>query len=129
MFIVFHCSFWYFPNKAYFRAAPRQLANMAWAFTKGWSARTYQEPGCSVKNGGLHTKKTKEKYAKHLILVRFFRINSKCLTSKFWFSHGLISNILVQKGLQEEFPPSGAPQNCHGNELWPKNQKSKRLLK
>ena len=59
-------------------------------------------------------------YAQNLVLVRIFRVDSKMLTSKFRFSHGLISNILVQEGpggLQEESPPSGAPQNCHGNEL------------
>ena len=29
------------------------------------------------------------------VVVNFFRVNSKMLTSKFWFSRGLISNILV----------------------------------
>ena len=34
-------------------------------------------------------------YAKKLILVRIVRVNSNMLTSKFWFSLVLISNILV----------------------------------
>ena len=34
-------------------------------------------------------------YAKKLILVRNFRVNLKILTLNFWFSLGLISNILV----------------------------------
>ena len=38
------------------------------------------------------------KYAQTLIVVSFFRVNSKILTSKFWFSHSLISKILVEKG-------------------------------
>ena len=33
--------------------------------------------------------------SQHLMVVRFFRVNSKIVTSKFWFSHGSISKILV----------------------------------
>ena len=47
----------------------------------------------SVPQGKL--KKSNEKYAKMEIVVKLFRVNSKILTLKMWFSHGLISKILV----------------------------------
>ncbi len=43
--------------------------------------------GLAKTNGDIH--------AKNLLLVRMFPVNSKFLTSKFWFSRGLMSNILV----------------------------------
>ena len=36
--------------------------------------------------------------ANKLIVVTIFRVNWKMLTSKYWFSLGLISKILVWKG-------------------------------
>ena len=41
------------------------------------------------------SRRKKTAYAQNLIVARFVRVNSNMLTSKFWFSHGLISNILV----------------------------------
>ena len=40
-------------------------------------------------------RKLKNEYAKTLIVVEIFRVSSKNVTSKLWFSHGLISKILV----------------------------------
>ena len=34
-------------------------------------------------------------YTKQLMVVKAFRVDSKILTSKFWFDLGLISKILV----------------------------------
>ena len=40
-------------------------------------------------------KKALSGYAQNSIVVRNVRVNSKMLTSKFWFFHGLISIVLV----------------------------------
>ena len=49
-------------------------------------------------DGGEKALKNREKYAQMEIVVRIFRVNSSILSSKCWFSHGFISNILVSKG-------------------------------
>ena len=41
------------------------------------------------------TMKSNDKYAYMEVAVKHFRVDSKILTSKFWFSLGLISKILV----------------------------------
>ena len=53
------------------------------------------QPEIEVDNTKILQPKAKRQYAKNLIVVRNFRVDSKMLTSKFWFSRGLISNMLV----------------------------------
>ena len=49
----------------------------------------------SGKCSGTVPENSQNLYAKNLILVKSFWVNSNLLTSKFRFSHGLISKILV----------------------------------
>ena len=51
---------------------------------------------CRELSTHLHIKDARH-YAHMEVVVDLFRVDSKMLTSKFWFSLGLISNIWVEK--------------------------------
>ena len=65
-------------------ASSARLFQLAFRICAAGRSSTYRTRG-----------KPKDMYATNLIVVRLFRVNSQILTSKFWFSHGLISQILV----------------------------------
>ena len=58
--------------------------------TARWSDQGFQTGAKAEKAMGK-----KLRYAHMEVVVNFFRVNSKKMTSKFWFSHGSISKILV----------------------------------